>query len=197
MMDSKIQELTDKIYREGVEKGNTEAAKIVSEAEAKRAELIKQAKAEAEQILSDAQKKSVDMEAKTKSELQMYASQMRESLKSEIADQLTGQIVSSNVKAAIADPDFVRQLILNLAKNWHVGEQIVIGTADAEALTAYFAANAKDLLDKQVKIEEVGGKPADFTISPVNGAYKVMFGEEQFINLFKSFLRPKLVEMLF
>ena len=191
MMDSKIQELTDKIYREGVEKGNTEAAKIVSEAEAKRAELIKQAKAEAEQILSDAQKKSVDMEAKTKSELQMYASQMRESLKSEIADQLTGQIVSSNVKAAIADPDFVRQLILNL------GEQIVIGTADAEALTAYFAANAKDLLDKQVKIEEVGGKPADFTISPVNGAYKVMFGEEQFINLFKSFLRPKLVEMLF
>ncbi|SJZ61833.1 V/A-type H+-transporting ATPase subunit E [Porphyromonas crevioricanis] len=197
MMDSKIQELTDKIYREGVEKGNSEAAKIVSEAEAKRAELIKQAKAEAEQIVSDAKKKAADLEKNTQSELKLYADQMRESLKSAIADQLTGKIVSSNVKAATADPDFVRQLILTLAKNWQAGEQIVIGTADAEGLINYFAANAKDLLDKQVKIEEVAGKPADFTISPANGAYKVMFGEEQFINLFKSFLRPKLVEMLF
>ena len=32
-MDSKIQELTDKIYREGVEKGNEQAAKIIAEAE--------------------------------------------------------------------------------------------------------------------------------------------------------------------
>ena len=29
-MDTKIQELTDKIYREGVEKGNTEAERIIS-----------------------------------------------------------------------------------------------------------------------------------------------------------------------
>jgi len=31
-MDSKIQELTEKIYREGVEKGNEEAGRIVADA---------------------------------------------------------------------------------------------------------------------------------------------------------------------
>lgn len=32
-MENKIQELTDKIYREGVEKGNEEAQRLVSEAQ--------------------------------------------------------------------------------------------------------------------------------------------------------------------
>ena len=36
-MDTKIQELTDKIYKEGVEKGNEEAGRIIAEANAQRA----------------------------------------------------------------------------------------------------------------------------------------------------------------
>ena len=32
-MENKIQELTDKIYREGVEKGNTEAQKLIANAQ--------------------------------------------------------------------------------------------------------------------------------------------------------------------
>ena len=66
---------------------------------------------------------------------------------------------------------------------------------------AYFravaAANAKALLDKGVRIEEVNGTKSLFTISPADGSYKVNFGEEEFENYFKDFLRPQLVEMLF
>ena len=32
-MENKIQELTDKIYREGVEKGNEEAQKLIAKAQ--------------------------------------------------------------------------------------------------------------------------------------------------------------------
>ena len=42
-----LQELTDKIYAEGVEKGKNEAAKILSEAEAKAAAIIAAAEKEA------------------------------------------------------------------------------------------------------------------------------------------------------
>ena len=34
-MENKIQELTDKIYREGVEKGNEEAQRLICEAQKK------------------------------------------------------------------------------------------------------------------------------------------------------------------
>ena len=42
-MDTKIQELTDKIYKEGVEKGNEEAGRIIAEANAQKDTILKDA----------------------------------------------------------------------------------------------------------------------------------------------------------
>ena len=136
-MENKIQELTDKIYREGVEKGNEEAQRLISSA-----------RDEAAKIVEDARK-------------------------------------------------YLNKFIVSLAAQWSANESIVISTADAEGLKKYFAANAKALLDKGVRIEEVNGTKSLFTISPADGSYKVNFGEEEFENYFKDFLRPQLVEMLF
>lgn len=196
-MDSKIQELTDKIYREGVEKGNEQAAKIVAEAEAKSAETINNAKAEAERIVSDAKKKATEFQQNTESELKLYAGQMLESLKSTIVNQISGTLSTANVKAATANPEFMQQMMLEMAKSWASGEKIVISTQNAAALKSYFESNAKELLDSKVTIKEVNNQQVAYTIQPQDGSYKIQFGEEEFINLFKSFLRPRLVEMLF
>ena len=84
-----------------------------------------------------------------------------------------------------------------MATQWAADEAIVISTADAEGLKKYFAAYAKAVLDKGVKIEQVIGIKTLFSISQAGGSYKVNFGEEEFENYFKEFLRPQLVEMLF
>ena len=84
-----------------------------------------------------------------------------------------------------------------MAQNWQGDGAVTVSAADAEALKAYFAANAKALLEKGLKIEKVNGKTAGFTISPADGSYKVSFGDEEFANYFKEFLRPQLIEMLF
>ena len=39
-MDTKIQELTDKIYKEGVEKGNEEAGRIIADANAQKQAIL-------------------------------------------------------------------------------------------------------------------------------------------------------------
>ena len=87
--------------------------------------------------------------------------------------------------------------IVALASKWSVDEPIVISTADAESLKKYFAAHAKALLDKGVTIQQVNGIKTLFTVSPADGSYKVNFGAEEFMNYFKAFLRPQLVDMLF
>jgi len=56
-MDTKIQELTDKIYKEGVEKGNEEAGRIIAEANAQKDTIIKDAEAEAKRIVAAGGKK--------------------------------------------------------------------------------------------------------------------------------------------
>ena len=196
-MENKIQELTDKIYREGVEKGNTEAQKLIANAQDEAKKIVEDARKEAEAIVAASRKSADELAENTKSELKLFAGQAVNALKSEIAILVTDKIVNADVKAFAADKDYLNAFIVALASKWSVNEPIVISTADADGLKKYFASQAKALLDKGVKIEQVNGNKTLFTVSPADGSYKVNFGEEEFMNYFKEFLRPQLVEMLF
>ncbi|MCR5314862.1 MAG: hypothetical protein K6E52_03065 [Bacteroidaceae bacterium] len=196
-MDSKIQELTDKLLSEGVEKGKLEAEKIIASAKDESAAIIADAKKKADEIIAAAKKESESLNENTKSELKMYSAQALSALKTEVANVLTNNAVSEVVKQSVADKDFMNKFLLKLAEKWGAQEDIVISAEDAEGLKAVFAKQAKSLLDKSVKIEGVHGQKALFTIEPADGSYKVNFGEEEFEDYFKSFLRPQLVDMLF
>lgn len=196
-MENKIQELTDKIYREGVEKGNVHAQKLIAKAQEDAKKILDDAHKEAELVLANARKAADEMAENTKSELKLFAGQAINALKSEIATLVTNQLVDADVKAFASNKDFLNAFIVNLASKWSENEPIVIGASDAESLKKYFAAKAKALLDKGIKIEQVNGTKTLFTVSPADGSYKVNFGEEEFMNYFKEFLRPQLVEMLF
>ena len=196
-MENKIQELTDKIYREGVEKGNVEAQKLIVKAQEEAKKIVEDAHKEAESIVATAHKSAGELAENTKSELKLFAGQAVNALKSEIATMVSDTIVNADIKAFTADKNYLNAFIVALASKWSANEPIIISTADAEGLKKFFAAQAKDLLDKGVKIEQVNGIKTLFSISPADGSYKVNFGEEEFMNYFKEFLRPQLVEMLF
>jgi V/A-type H+-transporting ATPase subunit E len=196
-MDTKIQELTDKIYREGVEKGNEEAGRIISAAREKEVSIVREAEEKAKRILADAEKKAAELKKNTEAELRLFASQSVEALKSEIANLVTDRIVTDSVKAATADASFMQKAILDIAGEWAKNENVTVQAADAATLKSYFEANAKALLDKGVKIEQVNGKATSFTLAPADGTYRISFGEDEFIAYFKEFLRPQLIEMLF
>lgn len=196
-MENKIQELANKIYRDGVEKGNEEAQKLITAAEDNAKNILEDARKEAEAIIAAAHKTADEMAENTKSELKLFAGQAVDALKSEIATLLVDKIVETDVKAFTSQKDYLNAFIVALASKWSATEPIVISTADADSLNKYFMAQAKDLLNKGVTIEKVNGIKTLFTISPADGSYKINFGEEEFMNYFKEFLRPQLVEMLF
>lgn len=196
-MENKIQELTEKLLRDGVEKGNAEAEKIIEAANEKAAQIVADAKAKAEEIEQAAQKNAKSMEENTKSEIKMYAAQALNALKSEVANVVGDKVVKETTAEVTSDKAFMNEFILKLAEKWGAGEDIVISTSDAESLKALFAKKAKALLDKGVKIEQVNGQKALFTLQPADGSYKVNFGEAEFEEYFKNFLRPQLVEMIF
>lgn len=196
-MDTKIQSLTDKIYQEGVEKGNQEAERIIQEAKKQEHDIIAKARAEAARILADANKNADELSENTHSELKLYASQALEALRNEIVSMISGKLVNASVSNMMADKEFLNQLMLVIAQEWVKKESIVISTSQSEELTSYFKVKAKELLDKSVRIEKINGKDTSFVISPSNGAYKISFGEEEFAAFFKDFLRPQLVNLLF
>ena len=192
-----LSELTDKIYAEGVEKGNAEAQQIVEKANIKAADIVAQAEKKAAALIAEAERKSADLDKKTRAELKLYAEQSVNAVKTEITNLLTDKIAGDSVKAATTDAKFMQGLIAKLAEQMVKDGEVLIETKDAEALKKYFAANAKGLLEKGVKISEVKGIKTDFTIQPAKGGYKLAFGDAEFIAYFKEMLRPQLVEELF
>jgi V/A-type H+-transporting ATPase subunit E len=196
-MDATIQKLTDKIYSEGVEKGNAEAAKIIAEAQARKDAMLAEAQTEAEDIVATAKKQAAEWKKNTEAELKLFAAQALEALKSAVADLVNGRIASANVKAVAADKAYMQQIILAMATEWVKTGALTIRTADADALKSYFEGNAKAILDKGLTIEKVNGKDTTFSLIPADGSYKVTFGEEEFIAFFKEYLRPQLAELLF
>lgn len=196
-MENKIQELTEKLLKDGVEKGNAEAEKIIAAAQEKAAQIVSEAEAKAAEIEQAAQKNAKGMEENMKSEVKMYAAQALNALKSEIANVVCDKVVKEATAEVAGNKDFMNEFMLKLAEKWGEGEELVISAADAASLKALFAKKAKALLDKGLKIEQVNGQKTLFTVQPADGSYKVNFGEAEFEAYFKNFLRPQLVEMIF
>ena len=193
----KIQELTSKLYEEGVKKGNTEAEKIIADAQQKEKQILDDANNKAQEIIDAAKKKSTEVNNNAESELKLYASQALEALKTEVTNIITEKMATSSVKAALGDKAFMQKLITSLMQNWAEKQTMVVSVENKEELENYIQANAKSLLDNKLKIESVNGIKTGFEIAPADGTYKVKFGEEEFVEYFKEFLRPQIQKLLF
>lgn len=193
----KIQELTSKLYTEGVEKGKEEAGRIIAEARAQEQQIVDAARTKAKELISSAEKESAELRKNTEAELKLYATQSTEALKTEIINLVTDKLSTTQVKTVVEDKLFMQQLIVELVQNWSKNDALTIGVENPEELESYIASHAKNLLDNGLKIESVNGIKTGFTLVPEDGSYKVKFGEEEFINYFREFLRPQIQQLLF
>ena len=196
-MDSQIQALTEKVYQEGVLKGEQEAAKILAAANAQAEQVGRDARARAEQIIAEAQRSASELKSNTERELKLNASKLIEATKASIVDVLAGRIAGDSVQVLTANPELLQRVVLEISKGFDLKHGVEITSSQAEELKAYFAQNAKALLEEGLTIKQVAGKATQYTIRPQNGSFKVEIGEQEFVELFKSILRPQLAQELF
>lgn len=202
-MDNRLQELTDRIYQEGISKGQEEAKEIVAKAQAEAEQIIAAANKQSQQIVAEANKKAAELQENTTSELRLASSQALESLKQEVINLVNGSITEPGIKSAMSDQLFIQKTIETAVKNWAVHHEaaidlrILVPEKDEKALIEYFTQTAKGVLDKGFRIESVKGLKSGFQVAPADGSYKISFTDQDFINFYQEFLRPKVVEFLF
>lgn len=198
-MDQKLQELTEKLYQEGVLKGNNEAEKIIADARVQAKEIIENAKAEAEAIIIDSEKKSAELSKNTRSELQLASGQMLSALQQEVVNLISGSIIESTVKPATDDIKYIQELILTAVQNWSAKQDLLIAVSekDIKSIEDFFGSHVKQQLEKGITINSANNIKAGFQIGPADGSYKVSFTQDDFMNFFKEFIRPKVVELLY
>lgn len=202
-MDTTLQQLTDKIYQEGVEKGNAEAKSILDQARKEAEKIIKDAESKAEKIAQKAQADSEELQKTTLSELQMSAQKVIGALKQEVNELVGGQIIDKSVKAATSDVKYIQQVIEAAIKNWASSDDkalnmsVIVPEKDEKAILSYFAKSAKGVLDKGFTITSANNVKAGFQLAPADGSYKISFTDDDFIAFFKAFVRPRVADLLF
>ena len=97
-MENKLQELTQKLYNEGVEKANEEADKIIKEAKAEADKIKKNAEKKAKGIIEEAEQKSEEIKKNVHAELELASKQTVRKVKQQITDLITSKVIDEPVK---------------------------------------------------------------------------------------------------
>ncbi|MGD2035493.1 MAG: hypothetical protein PVF73_10585, partial [Bacteroidales bacterium] len=173
-MQSKLQELTEKIYQEGVEKGNAEAQQIIDSANSRATEIIEKAKKEADSIVKEAEKKAKETKINTESEIKLSGKQSINALKQQMVDVLNDKITREAVKNAFSDKDFTKKIVETLLSNWASSGQtmdlsLLLPEKDEKNLNQYFKKEARKYLDKGVDIQFDPSVNAGFQLGPKDG----------------------------
>jgi len=200
-MQNKLQELTDKLYNEGLSKGKQEGEEILAKAQVQADAIIAKAKAEAATIVAAANKEAEDLRTKVNGDLKMAASQSIAATKKDIETLVVAKMTEAEVKKALTSADFVKEVILAVAKGFNTEEAADLEVVLPEALKKDLESFVSNELAKALKGNVEASftkKIADgFTIGPKEGGYFISFTEETFNALISEYLRPATKKILF
>ena len=200
-MHTKLQELTDKIYNEGVQKANKEAEAILDKAKKEADAVIAKAKADAEKTIKNAEKKAEEIKHNMEAEMKLASTQAMTALKQKVSELITLEVVEPPMKEVFSDKKYLQKVIEVVVKGWtKTGDfdlGVILPAKDKKEFDKFFKNSLATELNKGVEVkfdEEVEG---GFKVGPKDGSYIISFTEEDFNNFFKAYLRPKTVELLF
>lgn len=202
-MDNKLQELTDRLYQEGLSKGRQEADQLLEKARKEAQEIVAKAQEEAEAIRSDAEKRAVKIRTMVQGDIKMASTQTISALKQEVENMVITKAVAGPVDAALSDEGFVKDLIamvvraFNAANPDGMGLDVILPTAAQHELEKAFDNEVIRNLDKGIEVKNVKGLANGFKIGPRNGGYVLSFTADDFTNLIGEYLRPATRKILF
>lgn len=200
-MQNRLQELTDKLYNEGLSKGKQEGEEILAKAKVQADEIVAKAKAEAAAIIAAANKEAEDLKTKVQGDLKMAAGQSVAATKKDIETLVVTKMTEAEVKNALTSADFVKEVILAVAKGFNTDEPVDLEVVLPETMKKNLEGFVSNELAKALKggIEASFSKKiaGGFTIGPKDGGYFISFTDETFNALISEYLRPATKKILF
>lgn len=202
-MQNKLQELTDKLYNEGLSKGKKEAEELKSAAAMESEKILSDARKQAAKILENARKESEEIKIRVQNDLKMASSQTIAAVKQEAEKLIITNAVTPAVKQGMEDAEFIKSIITTLAKGFNAsdaaaqGLEAILPESMQKELEEFFRNKAVEVLGKGVETTYSKQLAGGFKIGPKNGGYMISFAENDFENTLIEYLRPATKKLLF
>ncbi len=197
-MADDLQSLLERVQKEGVERANAEAEKIIAAAKAK-----------AQGIVEEAQAKAKEIVAKADADAQAFAERGRKAVEQagrdtiiavqEAITNLLRQILLREVGKAMSS-DFLRTSLESFIKAYAAAGgqrlEVLVPAAQQKELQDYFLRRLAAEAQKGLQIKADAGLAAGFRVSVSNQNLQHDFSAEAVAESLAALLRPALAELV-
>lgn len=202
-MHNRLQELTEKLYNEGLEKGRQEAEVLLAQTKEQIKKKLQEAEDKANAIVSEAKQQAAEIERMAKDDLKQAAKNTLVTVQQQVEQVVLQKTIDPGVNVAGLDADFIEKALVSAIQAWNpkasepVSLSILLPAALQNQLEERFKVGVHAELMKGMEIRFTSKMSGGFKIGPKDGSYYVSFSSADFSNLFKSYLRPKMQTYLF
>lgn len=202
-MENKLQELTNRLYEEGLAKGRGDADKLVADAQEKADKIVKEARERAATLIEDSRKEAEELRKNTLTEIVLAGKQAISALKERISEMIIAKAVAGSVHEAAVDAKFIKEMLLAVATDWKsdsAGKVTLSALLPAqwqERFEKEFNAAAGELLAKGIEVGYSDKVRSGFKIGEKNGGYYISFSDADFDALLSEFLKEKVAKVLY
>jgi V/A-type H+-transporting ATPase subunit E len=197
-MDIQLNELIEKIKKDGIASAQAGASKLMADAEAEGKKLIESAKREAESIIAGGKADAERSEKAGIAAVEQASRNLILAFKGEIQgllDKLVGEAVGSSYS-----PDVIKGVLPDLIKNWAVKNtdslSVVLSEGDLKKLDDSFKAQLASTLKGGVELKVGKGLDGGFHIAEKDGSAFYDFSAEAVARMLSAYLNPRLAETL-
>ena len=201
-MQNKLQELTDRLYEEGLSKGRQEADALLEKARKEAQDIVAQAREEAEAIRADAEKRAVKIRNMVQGDIKMASTQTIAALKQQVENMVLTKAVAKPVGVALSDEGFVKDLIKMVVRSFNASNpdgvplEVILPAAAQKELEQAYRNEIEKELGAGVEVKNVKGLANGFKIGPKDGGYQLSFTADDFTGLVSEYLRPATKKIL-
>jgi V/A-type H+-transporting ATPase subunit E len=198
-MDVQLQELIDKIKKDGVAAAEKESAKTIAESEKKAEKIIADAQEKAAEIIKNAKIEAEKTEKASDEAIKQAARNMLLSFKDSLIKEFEGIILEDTSKAM--SKDVLAKVIPETVKEWAKntdasGLSVLLSEADLKVLEAGLKNELKAQISKGMEVKADKSLSSGFRIGVNNGAAFYDYSAESLAEMFSTYLNPKVAALM-
>ncbi|HPJ55453.1 MAG TPA: hypothetical protein PK401_05095 [Bacteroidales bacterium] len=202
-MENKLQELTNKLYQEGLAKGKDQAEEIIAKAKEEAEAIVKKAKKEATWMVERAEKEAAEHKEQVENEIKMASRHTLSSLKKQIENLVVLKSLENPTKKAMEDDAFIQDIIKTLIDAFNPQDaesmdlELVLPKEKQKSFTEFLKSQTSKIFEKNLKVTFSNQMENGFVIGPADGGYQIRFSDKDFMALFNRYVSPRTQELLY
>ena len=197
-MEIQLQELIEKIKKDGIEAASTEASQLKTQAETEAKSIVEGAQKEAEAIVAKAKADAGRFEKAGIASVGQASRNLVLAFKTEI-QAILDKLVARELAVSYSD-DTLKAVLPEIVKGWAAGGadslSLILPEAQLKKLEAFFQEKLSSELKKGLELKSDRNLGAGFRIANRDGSAYYDFSAESVAELLSAYLNPRLAEIL-